>query len=88
MWKPALVELGIEYRSPYALRHSFASLLAHEGRSLPHIAQQLGHSVAVCARTYAHVMVELEGAPRIPAEDAIRAARADAGGRKMDASAE
>jgi integrase len=85
-WKDALAELGIAYRSPYALRHSFASLLAHEGRSLPHIAGQLGHSVAVCARTYQHVMVELEDKPRIPAEDAIRDARADATGRIMDAS--
>ena len=60
---------------PYVLRHSFASLLAHEGRSLVYIARQLGHSVSVCAETYQHVMDELEDAPRISAEDAIRAAR-------------
>jgi integrase len=75
VWKDALESLAIEYRKPYALRHSFASLLLHEGRSLPYVAEQLGHSVAVCARTYAHVMSEFEDQPRIGAADAIRAAR-------------
>ena len=74
-WRDALEAAGIAYTVPYTCRHSFASLLAHEGRSLVYIARQLGHSVAVCANTYTHVMDELEDAPRIAAEDAIRAAR-------------
>jgi len=28
---------------PYDLRHSFASLLLHEGRSVHYVARQLGH---------------------------------------------
>ena len=74
-WRPALHAAGLAPAVPYVLRHSFASLLAHEGRSLVYIARQLGHSVSVCAETYQHVMDELEDAPRISAEDAIRAAR-------------
>ena len=74
-WRDALEAVGLAPTVPYVLRHSFASLLAHEGRSLVYIARQLGHSVAVCADTYQHVIDELEDAPRIGAEDAIRQAR-------------
>ena len=74
-WRDALEAAGLAPAVPYVLRHSFASLLAHEGRSLVFIARQLGHSVAVCAETYQHVVDELEDAPGIGAEDAIRAAR-------------
>jgi integrase len=88
VWASALESAGVAYQRPYDCRHSFASLLFHEGRSVVYVARQLGHSVAVCMRTYAHVIEELDDAPRISAEDAIRAARTDAGGRTVDASAE
>ncbi len=46
-------------RSPaYDLRHSFASLLIHEGRPLMEIADQLGHSVEALLRHYAHVIAD------------------------------
>jgi integrase len=73
-WRDALEQAGLAPAVPYVLRHSFASLLAHEGSSLVYIARQLGHSVAVCPDTYQHVIDEFEDAPRIGAEDAIRAA--------------
>ncbi len=63
------------YHRPYDLRHSYASLLLHEGRSVIYVARQLGHSTAVLMRTYGHVIEELEDAPRIGAEEAILAAR-------------
>jgi integrase len=74
---PALTAAKLEPTNPYALRHSFASLLAHEGRSAVYIARQLGHGAALSLRTYQHVIDELEDAPRVPAEDAIREARAE-----------
>ena len=37
---------GPDIRRPYDLRHAFASLLLHEGRSLVYVAEQLGHTVA------------------------------------------
>jgi len=77
VWMPALEQLGLDYQRPYDLRHSFASLLLHEGRSVIYVSRQLGHSGAVLMRTYGHVIEELDEAPRISAEDAIRAARLD-----------
>ena len=61
--------------TPYTLRHSFCSLLLHEGRSVIYVARQLGHDAKLTLSTYGHVIEELEDAPRVPAEDAIRAAR-------------
>jgi integrase len=75
VWMPALGRVGLAYQRPYDLRHSFASLLLHEGRSVIYVSRQLGHSAAVCMRTYGHVIEELDEAPRISAEDAIAAAR-------------
>jgi integrase len=63
-----------EKTTPYALRHSFASLL-HEGRSMVYVARQLGHDARLTLTTYGHVIDELDDQPRVSAEDAIRAAR-------------
>ena len=40
-----------------------------------YVARQLGHDAAMTLATYGHVIDELDDAPRIAAEDAIRAAR-------------
>jgi integrase len=61
---------------PYDLRHSFASLLLHEGRNVIVVARQLGHDARLTLSTYGHVLDELEDAPRVGAENAIMAARA------------
>ena len=67
---------------PYDLRHSFASLLLHEGElSVAEIAEQLGHGIETLLGHYAHVIAELKGQPRVPAEQAIRDARAASRGR-------
>ena len=81
LWAKALTAAGIAYQRPYDLRHSFASLLLHEGRSVIYVARQLGHSAALTMRTYGHVIEELDEAPRISAEDAIAAARQSNFGR-------
>ena len=59
---------------PYDLRHSFASLLLHEGRSVMYVARQLGRAAGLTLSAYGHVIDELDDSPQIPAEDAIRAA--------------
>ncbi len=74
-FRRALDAAGVEHAVPYALRHSFASLLLHEGRSVIYVARQLGHGAELTLRTYGHVIDELEDTPRQDAEDAIRAAR-------------
>ena len=71
----ALEKAGVDGATPYTLRHSFASLLLHEGRSVIYVARQLGHDARLTLGTYGHVIDELDGAPQVGAEDAIRAAR-------------
>ena len=71
----AAIKAGVPDATPYTLRHSFCSLLLHEGRSVIYVARQLGHDAALTLSTYGHVIDELDEAPRIGAEEAIREAR-------------
>lgn len=72
---PAATAIGLPDARPYDLRHSFASLLLHEGRSVIYVARQLGHGAELTMGTYGHVIDELEDQPQISAEDAIADAR-------------
>jgi integrase-like protein len=75
-YKVAAEAAGLESTRPYDLRHSFASLLIHEGRlSIVEIAAQLGHSPSMTLSTYAHVIAELKGTRRISADRQIMRAR-------------
>jgi integrase len=61
---------------PYDLRHSFASLLIHEGgHSITQIAEWMGHSPATLLTHYAHLIADAAGKSTLPNEQAIRAAR-------------
>lgn len=66
---------SLAHARPYDLRHSFASLLLHEGRSVIYVARQLGHDARLTLTRYGHVIDELEDRPRIGAEAAIADAR-------------
>src|SRR5579884_716947 len=66
---------GLAHARPYDVRHSFASLLLHEGRSVIYVARQLGHDARLTLTRYGHVIDELEDRPRIEAEAAIADAR-------------
>jgi integrase len=66
---------GVTAGRPYDLRHSFASLLLHEGRDVIYVARQLGHGADLTLRTYGHVIEELEDSPQLPAEEASAIAR-------------
>jgi integrase len=46
----AVRAVGIAHARPYDLRHSFASLLLHEGRSVIFVARQLGHGAQLTRR--------------------------------------
>ncbi len=50
-----------------------------------YVARQLGHGAELTMRTYGHVIDELEDAPNLPAEDAIRASREKVGVRFVSA---
>lgn len=78
---------GLANARPYDLRHSFASLLLHEGRSVIYVARQLGHDARLPLTRYGHVMDELEDTPRLEAEVAIAGAQmegeAERAGRRV-----
>jgi integrase len=79
-WHPACAVAGIENARPYDLRHSFVSLLIHEGRSVVDVARQAGHSPTMTLDVYAHVFDEFDIAERVSAEDQIAQARRDVSG--------
>lgn len=76
VYQPTAVAVGVtgDLR-PYRLRGSFASLLLYEGRPVTYVAEQTGHSIGVLSKHYAGVIARLESAPRVTADEAIRAAR-------------
>jgi integrase len=71
----ATLAAGLAHARPPDLRHSFASLLLHEGRSVTYVARQLGHDPRLTLTRYGPVIDELEDSPRIEAEAAIANAR-------------
>jgi integrase len=75
VYAPAATEAQLDRSPPYDLRHAFCSLLIAEGLSVVEIAQHAGHSPAMTLDTYGHVIEELAGTERRPAEDVIREAR-------------
>lgn len=79
---------GVPEATPYTLRHSFCSLLLHEGRSVVYVARQLGHGPQLTLGTYGHVIDEFEDAPQLQAEEAIRQAREQVGSRLVPAEAD
>jgi integrase len=79
----ALKAAGVDSARPYDLRHSFASLLLHEGRSVIYVARQLGHDARLTLSVYGHVMDELEGTPNVDAEAVIREARSGSAGHRL-----
>jgi integrase len=66
---------GVERARPYDLRHGFASLLLHEGRSVIYVARQLGHDARLTLTVYGHVIDELDGTPQSDAARTIQSAR-------------
>jgi integrase len=75
VWHRARERANIDRLPPYDLRHAFASLQIHAGLSIPELAEQMGHSPQMTLGTYAHVIRELKGEPRVSAEEQIELAR-------------
>jgi integrase len=55
-WTPAVRAAGLEHRSPYALRHTFASFAIAAGVPLFELARFMGTSVDQIDRTYGHLL--------------------------------
>jgi integrase len=55
-WDPALRAAGIEHRTPYAMRHTYASLSIAAGVSLFELSRLMGTSPAMLDKTYGHML--------------------------------
>ena len=55
-WNPAVRAAGLEHRSPYALRHTYASFAIAAGISLFELARFMGTSVSQIDATYGHLL--------------------------------
>lgn len=51
-WAPCLKRLGVRYRPPNNMRHTYATMMLMAGRTPGWCAKQLGHSVEMFLRTY------------------------------------
>lgn len=52
-WEPLLKIEGVRYRSPYTMRHTYATQMLMAGLQPAYCAGQLGHSVEIFLGTYA-----------------------------------
>jgi integrase len=76
VWIPALTAGEIPYFRPYDLRHTCATLLIYEGRTINEVAEHLGHAdPGFTARTYAHVWRDAKKHRGVTIEQAIRDTR-------------
>lgn len=55
-WNPAVRAAGLEHRTPYALRHTFAAFAIADGMQTFELAQWMGTSVLMIDRTYGHLL--------------------------------
>jgi len=59
-WTPALRAAGIEHRSVYTTRHSFAAWAIRAGVQLFYLSRIMGTSVAMIDQTYGHLVPDSE----------------------------
>jgi integrase len=84
VWIPALERAGVAYFRSYDLRHTCATLLLYEGRTLNEVAEHLGHAdPGFTARTYAHVMRDAPRRRRVTISEAIQEGRVAASRRPL-----
>jgi len=73
IWMPLLTRVGLRYRKPHTLRHTFASMLIPAGESLAYVKAQLGHSsISITVDTYGHLIPGTNKAAVDRLDDATR----------------
>lgn len=55
-WDPAVEAAGLEHRTPYGLRHTYAAFSIAAGVHLFSLARRMGTSVEQIDRTYGHLL--------------------------------
>ena len=57
-WKPIFEKVNIEYRNPYQMRHTFASMMISNGEDILWVSNMLGHTTSAMTLTkYAKYIV-------------------------------
>jgi integrase len=74
-WTPAVRASGLEHRSPYALRHTFATFGIAAGVSLYELARFMGTSVEQIDRTYGHLLPDSIDRARVALDAFVSGAR-------------
>lgn len=75
IYNPAAESAGVDICPPKDLRHTRVSMLLLAGESIAYIADQLGHGPDMTVGNYTHLIRELRGSERVPANDLIVRAR-------------
>ncbi|MDR0453640.1 MAG: site-specific integrase [Deferribacteraceae bacterium] len=61
-WQPCLQRLGIRYREPYQMRHSFACMMLDVGENIKWVANMLGHTdLSMVTKRYGNWLTPSEG---------------------------
>jgi integrase len=55
-WKPAVVASGLDYRTPYAMRHTYAAFAIAAGTHTFTLARYMGTSEEQISKTYGHLL--------------------------------
>jgi integrase len=55
-WNPALRAAGLDHRTPYSMRHTYAAFAIAAGVSLFALARRMGTSVEQIDKTYGHLL--------------------------------
>ena len=58
VWVPVLKRLGIRYRPPYQMRHTFATLAISVGENINWVARMLGHQRITTTERYVQSLGE------------------------------
>jgi hypothetical protein len=74
-WTPAVRASGLQHRSPYALRHTFATFAIAAGVSLYELARFMGTSVEQIDRTYGHLLPDSIDRARLAPDAFVSGAR-------------
>ena len=87
LWHPARAAAGVEQATPYDCRHTFGSLLIHEGRDILEVQRQMRHaSSTMTLSVYAHEIAEWKGREKVTLVEAVRAAREKVSAEAADAA--
>jgi integrase len=73
-WTPALRSAGLAHRSPYAMRHTFASWAIAAGLPTFEIATTMGTSLEQLSDTYAHLLPDAAERARLALDSFVAAA--------------